>query len=62
MDLGPIVGEARPSTLRDYLWINAHDNETEDLISKFSQTNAFIASGQLNGGRVVVHCVAGMSR
>ncbi|XP_053205478.1 dual specificity protein phosphatase 22-B-like [Panonychus citri] len=45
-----------------YLCIKASDEPDQNLIQYFSLTNEFIHSARLNGGNVLIHCLAGVSR
>jgi len=45
-----------------YLCIQASDYAQQDIKQYFSQTNHFIHEARVNGGNVLVHCLAGVSR
>ncbi|XP_067652215.1 dual specificity protein phosphatase 22-B-like [Haliotis asinina] len=47
---------------REYLCILASDNSEQNLTQFFPQCIDFIHSARLNGGCVLVHCLAGISR
>ncbi len=46
----------------NYLFIKANDFQNEDLLSHFEECYQFINDGLLKGDKVLVHCVAGVSR
>ncbi|XP_018418073.1 PREDICTED: dual specificity protein phosphatase 5 [Nanorana parkeri] len=46
----------------DYKWIPVEDNHTTDISSHFQEAIDFIDTVRLSGGRVLVHCEAGISR
>eukprot|EP01105_Mastigella_eilhardi_P007287 TRINITY_DN18788_c0_g1_i1.p1 TRINITY_DN18788_c0_g1~~TRINITY_DN18788_c0_g1_i1.p1 ORF type:complete len:307 (-),score=83.33 TRINITY_DN18788_c0_g1_i1:136-942(-) len=50
-----------PVTVREHMVVPVLDEKDADLRPYFSQTNAFIARGRREG-RVLVHCVCGVSR
>ncbi|CAG2100805.1 unnamed protein product [Medioppia subpectinata] len=45
-----------------YLFIQASDNPMQDLITRFEECYHFIDDGLKSGHKVLVHCVAGVSR
>lgn len=45
-----------------YLCIPLSDSPTENISQYFSQCNDFIHNARVNGGNVLVHCLAGVSR
>lgn len=45
-----------------YLGIAAEDEEGYDLLSHFEAARAFIDSVHASGGKVLVHCAAGINR
>jgi len=45
-----------------YLRSDLDDDEDEDVVAAFDDAFAFIEDAKKNGGAVLVHCVAGMSR
>lgn len=47
---------------KEYLCILASDNPSQDLIQFFPECIDFIHKARLNGGGVLVHCLAGVSR
>ncbi|CAG5121017.1 unnamed protein product, partial [Candidula unifasciata] len=47
---------------KEYLCIVASDCPDQDLIKFFPQINKFIHKARLEGGSVLVHCLAGVSR
>uniref|UniRef100_T1J292 Dual specificity protein phosphatase 15 n=1 Tax=Strigamia maritima TaxID=126957 RepID=T1J292_STRMM len=47
---------------KEYLCILASDSPGQNLTQYFSSCNDFIHSARLNGGNVLVHCLAGVSR
>ncbi|BFZ12983.1 hypothetical protein BsWGS_16021 [Bradybaena similaris] len=47
---------------KEYLCIVASDCPDQDLIKFFPQVNKFIHKARLEGGSVLVHCLAGVSR
>ncbi|KAM9326231.1 dual specificity protein phosphatase 5 [Gastrophryne carolinensis] len=46
----------------DYKWIPVEDNHTTDISSHFQEAIDFIDTVRHSGGRVLVHCEAGISR
>lgn len=46
----------------DWLSVVVQDSEYEDILIHFPQTCAFIQAALENGGRVLVHCMMGISR
>jgi len=46
----------------DYLFIKANDFPNEDLLSYFEECYQFISDGLEKGHKVLVHCMAGVSR
>eukprot|EP01111_Echinosteliopsis_oligospora_P010709 TRINITY_DN3393_c0_g1_i2.p1 TRINITY_DN3393_c0_g1~~TRINITY_DN3393_c0_g1_i2.p1 ORF type:complete len:197 (-),score=47.16 TRINITY_DN3393_c0_g1_i2:75-665(-) len=46
----------------EYLVVTAHDVESQDLLSAFPYCFDFIQNAISNGGSVLVHCGAGVSR
>ncbi|KAM4703462.1 dual specificity protein phosphatase 5 [Rhinophrynus dorsalis] len=46
----------------NYKWIPVEDNHTADISSHFQEAIDFIDTVRLTGGRVLVHCEAGISR
>ncbi|XP_076335201.1 dual specificity protein phosphatase 22-like isoform X2 [Tachypleus tridentatus] len=47
---------------KEYLCIQASDTPYQNLIQFFSRCNDFIHKARTNGGNVLVHCLAGVSR
>ncbi|XP_064466789.1 dual specificity protein phosphatase 22-B-like [Ornithodoros turicata] len=47
---------------KEYLCIQASDTPGQNLTQFFSQSNDFIHSARFNGGNVLIHCLAGVSR
>ncbi|XP_013776655.1 dual specificity protein phosphatase 22-B-like [Limulus polyphemus] len=47
---------------KTYLIIQASDSPCQNLTQFFPRCNDFIHSARTNGGNVLVHCLAGMSR
>ncbi|ESO06531.1 hypothetical protein HELRODRAFT_64858 [Helobdella robusta] len=47
---------------KKYLCLVASDVSTQNLSQFFSETNDFIHEARSNGGNVLVHCLAGVSR
>eukprot|EP00055_Hartaetosiga_balthica_P003133 m.6635 g.6635 ORF g.6635 m.6635 type:complete len:274 (-) comp2625_c0_seq1:72-893(-) len=45
-----------------YKVLQANDCPTQNIAQYFNETNAFISNAVGNGGRVLVHCAAGISR
>ena len=45
-----------------YLHIEAYDDEWQDMISFFKETNSFIENCLVNNGKVLIHCMVGRSR
>ena len=45
-----------------YLHIEAYDDEWQDMISFFKETNTFIENCLVNNGKVLIHCMVGRSR
>ena len=45
-----------------HLYLEIQDTEEEDIMQFFPQTNDFIDDAIANGGSVLVHCIAGISR
>ncbi|XP_022667505.1 dual specificity protein phosphatase 15-like [Varroa destructor] len=45
-----------------YLCLQAADSPSQNLSQFFSQSNDFIHTARVNGGNVLVHCLAGASR
>ncbi|XP_029594918.1 dual specificity protein phosphatase 5 [Salmo trutta] len=55
--------DTRPSKGHyDYKWIPVEDNVTADISSHFQEAFQFIDGVKQTGGRVLVHCEAGISR
>ncbi|XP_041723258.1 dual specificity protein phosphatase 5 [Coregonus clupeaformis] len=55
--------DTRPSKGNyDYKWIPVEDNVTADISSHFHEAFQFIDGVKQTGGRVLVHCEAGISR
>ncbi|XP_023209475.1 dual specificity protein phosphatase 15-like [Centruroides sculpturatus] len=46
----------------EYLCIQASDSPGQNLTQFFSQCNDFIHNARLKGGKVLIHCLAGVSR
>ncbi|XP_067114887.1 dual specificity protein phosphatase 5 [Osmerus mordax] len=46
----------------DYKWIPVEDSHTADISSHFQEAIEFIDRVKLSGGKVLVHCEAGISR
>jgi len=55
-DMAPAKG------LYDYKWIPVEDNHTADISSHFQEAFDFIDRVKQGGGKVLVHCEAGISR
>jgi dual specificity phosphatase 12 len=51
-----------PSTGESHLTINVHDSEYEDLLIHLPRACRFVEDAVSRGGRVLVHCVMGVSR
>ena len=51
-----------PSTGEQHLSIPVHDTEYEDLLIHLPKTCGFIQAALDQGGKVLVHCVMGISR
>ena len=51
-----------PSTSKNHLTINVHDSEYEDLLIHLPRACQFIEDAVSRGGKVLVHCVMGVSR
>ena len=51
-----------PSTGKRHLSIPLHDTEYEDLLIHLPKTCEFIQAALSQGGKVLVHCVMGISR
>ncbi|XP_064641004.1 dual specificity protein phosphatase 22-like isoform X2 [Lineus longissimus] len=49
-------------TGKKYLCITVSDSPSTDLTPYFSECNDFIHDARINGGNVLVHCLAGVSR
>ncbi|XP_076350103.1 dual specificity protein phosphatase 22-B-like [Tachypleus tridentatus] len=47
---------------KEYLCIIASDTPNQNINQFFSRCNDFIHNARLNGGNVLVHCLAGVSR
>ncbi|CAD5121747.1 DgyrCDS10224 [Dimorphilus gyrociliatus] len=45
-----------------YLNLVARDNEAQDLMHFFNETNEFIHEARASNGKVLVHCIMGVSR
>eukprot|EP00004_Rigifila_ramosa_P016248 TRINITY_DN3832_c0_g1_i1.p2 TRINITY_DN3832_c0_g1~~TRINITY_DN3832_c0_g1_i1.p2 ORF type:complete len:159 (+),score=37.17 TRINITY_DN3832_c0_g1_i1:3-479(+) len=45
-----------------YLTVRIDDDDTEDIMSHFDRCIEFIKEAHTTGGKVLVHCMAGMSR
>ena len=58
----PAISDMYPEGDHKQLIIKADDVETEDLVRYFQQSIDFIKGGLKDGGHVLVHCIAGMSR
>ena len=58
----PAVGDMHMGDACQQLSIPVDDEEHEDLLSWFEPGIAFITAAIAAGGRVLVHCVAGVSR
>jgi len=46
----------------EYLRIPVEDNSTDKIIDYFEQASEFIEKIKIQNGKILVHCVAGMSR
>ena len=55
---------AAPSKLADITYhnVNIEDTEESDISRDFIETHDFITSALLRGGKVLVHCMVGVSR
>ncbi|KAF5322269.1 hypothetical protein D9619_000122 [Psilocybe cf. subviscida] len=51
-----------PSTGRQHLYIPVQDTEYDDLLAHLPESCSFIEDALSRGGRVLVHCVMGISR
>ena len=58
----PAVGDMHMGDACHQMSIPVDDEEHEDLLSWFEPGTAFITAAIAAGGRVLVHCVAGVSR
>ena len=45
-----------------YLHISAYDDQTQDMLPFFKQSNDFIETVLKDGGKVLIHCMVGRSR
>jgi len=45
-----------------YLSVNLRDVSDEDILAEFDNVNAFMDTSLENGGKVLVHCICGVSR
>ncbi|KAK9364098.1 protein-tyrosine phosphatase-like protein [Lipomyces starkeyi] len=45
-----------------HMHIQVEDDDDEDMLQYFDQSNAFIAEALSSGGTILVHCIAGISR
>ena len=46
----------------EYINVNVDDDESTDLKRHFRRSNEFVRSAIRKGGRVMIHCRAGVSR
>lgn len=58
VDIRPLSGDLTQSVL----FIKANDFQYEDLLSRFEECYQFIKAGVDSNERVLIHCVAGVSR
>jgi len=56
------VAGDRPGETFSYLDVAVHDGPTEDLGAWFRTTNDFVDAALADGGAILVHCYAGISR
>lgn len=60
---GKLPGSFRPSDFVKHLHIEIDDDEKADIMQYFQETNEFISKAlESKNNKVLVHCVAGMSR
>ncbi|KAK9369537.1 dual specificity phosphatase [Lipomyces kononenkoae] len=45
-----------------HMQIHVDDDDDEDMLQYFNQSNAFIEEALSSGGKILVHCIAGISR
>lgn len=57
----PTFNPPFPDKLK-YLHIPAYDDESQDITQYFDKCNQFIANVLTEGGKVLIHCMAGRSR
>lgn len=58
----PLVTEMHVGTTCQQMSIDVADEEHEDLLHHFPAAIAFIHAALTPGGKILVHCVAGVSR
>lgn len=58
----PLLSDLHPTAVCKQLRLEVDDEETEDLLRWFPSAVAFITAALSGNGKILVHCVAGMSR
>ena len=62
MKEAPTVKEINPAAKCEQHCIPVNDTETDDLLSWFQEAIDFIQKGLASDGKVLVHCIQGVSR
>lgn len=62
MKEAPTVKEINPAAKCEQLCIPVDDTDADDLLSWFEQAIDFIQKGLAGDGKVLVHCIQGVSR